>query len=102
MNYYQVPYMSVLIRCYELGLPGTESVSEELLNPNRDNIRARFTALWLDDSILNATKKDDYVLLEALVNQFGQEYIQDEYINERTFQKVLQNMRTLYSEIKGE
>ena len=102
MNYYQAPYMSVLIRCYELGLPGTERISEELMNMDQDSIRMRFVELWLDDSILNATRKDDYLHLEVLVKHFGQEYIQDSYLNERTFQKVIQNMRVLYSKIKGE
>lgn len=102
MNYYQAPYMAVLIRCYELGLPDTDSISEELLNVNRDYIRERFIELWLDDSILNATKKDDYTRLETVVVHFGEEYIKDSYLNKRTLERVLQNMRKLYSEIKGE
>lgn len=32
MNYYQAPYMSVLIRCYERGLPESGIVPAELLN----------------------------------------------------------------------
>lgn len=102
MNYYQAPYMAVLIRCYELGLPDNGSVSEELLNVERDSVRERFVDLWLDDSILEATKKDDYVHLEAVVARLGNEYIKDSYLNERTLKKVIQNMRLLYAEIKGE
>lgn len=102
MNYYQVSYMAVLIRCYELGLPDSGSISEELLNVDRDIIRERFIELWLDDSILDATKKDDYIHLEAFVKCLGNEYIRDSYLNERTLKKVLQNMRALYSDIKGE
>ena len=102
MNYYQVPYMAVLIRCYELGLPGTDSISMELLNIGQDAIRERFNELWLDDSILNATKKDDYVHIEAVVKRFGDEFIRDSYLNQRTLEKVLQNMKNLYSDIKGE
>ncbi len=102
MNYYQVPYMAVLIRCYELGLPDTGSISEELLNVERDSIKERFVDLWLDDSILEATKKDDYGHLEAVVKSLGMEYIRDEYLNERTFKKVIHNMKVLYAEIKGE
>lgn len=102
MNYYQAPYMSVLIRCYELGLPGNGAISSELLNLDRDDVRGRFVELWLDDSILEATKKDDYAHLEAVVARLGNEYIRDSYLNERTLSKVLQNMRMLYSEIKGE
>lgn len=102
MNYYQVPYMAVLVRCYELGLPESNNISEDFLNIDRDTVRARFVELWLDDSILNATKKDDYIHLEAIVERTGKEYINDSYLNERTLRKVLQNMRELYSDIKGE
>ncbi len=102
MNYYQVPYMAALIRCYELKLPDDNSVSEELLDANRDSVRKRFIDLWLDDSMLNATKKDDYLHLEAVVKRFGNECISDSYLNERTLKKVIHNMRALYSEIKGE
>lgn len=102
MNYYQAPYMAVLIRCYELGLPDAGGVSEELLNVDRDSVRERFMELWLDDSILEATKKDDYKHLETVVARRGSECIEGSYLNERTLKKVLQNMRMLYSEIKGE
>lgn len=102
MNYYQVPYMAVLIRCYELALPDDDSFSEELLNVERENIRGRFVDLWLDDSILEATGRDDYAHLEAVVLRLGNEYIKESYLNERTLKKVLQNMKMLYAEIKGE
>lgn len=102
MNYYEVPYMAALIRCYELGLPEAGSVSEELLNVDSDTIKDKFIQLWLDYSILEATKKDDYSNLETVVNWFGREYIKDSYLNERTLNKVLQNMRALYFDIKGE
>ena len=102
MNYYEVPYMAALIRCYELGLPGTATVSEELLKVDRDTIREKFVKLWLDYRILEATKKDDYPNLEKLVHWFGAEYMKDSYLNQRTVTKVLQNMRALYRDIKGE
>lgn len=102
MNYYQVPYMSVLIRCYELGLPYYDSISQELFDIKQDDVRAKFNELWLDDSILDATKKDDYIHMEKMVRRFGEEYIKGGYINKRTLDKVLQNMKGLYRDIKGE
>ena len=102
MCYYQVPYMAVLIRCFELNLPDRCNDLEEILNVTQDCVRTRLLELWLDDTILNATKKDDYAHLEALVAHLGQEYIRESYINERTLNKVMQNMQTLYAEIKGE
>lgn len=102
MSYYQAPYMAVLIRCYELGLPESGRVSEELLNTDSETIRKRIRWLWLDDSILEASNKDDYEHLEAVVAKTGNEGIQDGYLNERTLKKVIQNMQSLYAEIKGE
>lgn len=102
INYYRAPYMAVLIRCCELGLSDTGGVLGKLLNVDKNHVRERFIDLWLDDSILDATKKDDYIHLEALVERFGNEYIENSYLDERTVKKVLQNMRTIYSEIKGE
>lgn len=102
MNYYQVPYMAALIRCYELDLPDSDSVPEELLNIDGAYIKHRFAQLWLDESILSATKKDDFPHMEVLVEYFGREYMQDDYLNERTLKKAMKNMRALYSEIKGE
>lgn len=100
MNYYQAPYMAVLIRCLELRLLEEGTVLQELLEVDASEIRERFVELWLDESILNATKRDDFLHIEAVVKRFGTEYVQEEYLNERTLKKVLQNMRQLYAEIK--
>ena len=51
---------------------------------------------------MDASNKDDFSHLEILVERVGREYIEDEYMNERTLTKVLHNMRELYLKIKGE
>lgn len=102
MSYYEVPYMSVLVRCCELGLSGINSISEKLLGIGKEIVRDKFLELWLDGRILEATKKDDYAQLEAMVERIGKANMEDAYINGRTLKKVLQNMRSLYLEIKGE
>ncbi|MBR2902463.1 MAG: ImmA/IrrE family metallo-endopeptidase [Clostridia bacterium] len=102
MNYYEAPYMAVLIRCYELGLLDGHNVSQGLLSVDQDSIRERFRELWLDVGILDATKRDDFVHVEDVVTRIGQEGIGGDYLNERTLKRVLHNMRELYSDIKGE
>ena len=101
MSYYQVPYMAVLIRCFELNLIAGNTISERLLNFDRNHIRQKLVDLWLDESIMDASKRDDYSHIEMIVKKLGEQYVEDEYINERTVKKVIQNMRQLYSEIKG-
>ncbi len=102
MAYYQVPYMAALVRCYELDLPAKHTIPEELLSITRADVKGKFREMWLDDSILEASNKDDYELIESFVENKGKEYIKDSYINERTLKKVLQNMRTLHDKIEGE
>lgn len=102
MSYYQVPYMVALIRYYELGLEDTDSISEELLNADQETIRAKLNDFWLDGSILDATGRDDYILIENTVKRYGNEAVRDDYLNKRTLEKVLQNMKKLYADIKGE
>ncbi len=102
MTYYEVPYMSVLIRCYELGLLSTSPVSKELLDTSGEMVSQKVRELWLDEDVLKPSLKNDYEHMEAVVQQFGKDYIEKEYINERTLRKVLANMRKLYGEIKGD
>lgn len=101
MSYYQVPYMAVLIRCFELNLI-TNIVSEQLLIIDRVQIKQKLAELWLDEGIMDASNKDDYFHIEMIVERLGREYIGDNYINARTLEKVLCNMRELYRKIKGE
>lgn len=101
MNYYQMPYMAVLIRCYELGLPESNYVPEAFLQVEREVVRRRFMELWLDETVLQADRKDDFPRLERMVEEHGREYIRDSYINERTLSIVLRNMKALYREIRG-
>ncbi len=102
MNYFKVPYMAALIRCYELNLLESGETLELLINAKSELIRHEFKRLWLDGNILNATKKDDFELLESVVAFFGKKYVEDELISERSVTKALQNMRDIYCNIKGE
>ncbi len=102
MSYYQVPYMAVLIRCLELNLITENTLPESLFNFDRVQIKQKLAELWLDEGIMDASNRDDYSHIEIIVESVGREYIRNEYINERTLQKVLHNMRELYTKIKGE
>ena len=102
MSYYQVPYMAVLIRCFELNLIMGNAISEQLLSIDRVHIKQKLTDLWLDESIMAPSRRDDYAHIEIIVEKLGKEYVEDKYINARTLNKVLHKMRELYEKIKGE
>ncbi len=100
MSYYRVPFMSAFIRTYELDMCDNSDFSVDLLNIDTDFIKDRFAELWLDDSILYPSFKDDYPLIEKLVESVGEEYVAKQYLNTRKVDLVLRNMRSLYSELK--
>ena len=102
MSYYQVPYMAVLIRCLELGLIEGNAKLDVMFSIDRAQVKKQLTELWLDESIMEPSLRDDYIRIEALVGRFGREFIEDKYINERTVSKALKNMREIYAKIKGE
>ena len=101
MSYYELPYMAVLIRCLELGLMSGTTAVEQIGHADRAWIRQRLAELWLDPNIMEASMKDDYLRLESLVERIGHECVEDDYLNERSLQKVLRNMRDIYGKIRG-
>lgn len=102
MNYYGAPYMAVLIRCYELELLEAGELLAGLMETEPDMIIQKFSDFWLDGTILEATKKDDYGQLRRIVAYSGKLYQREGYLKEQTLKRALQNMQTLYEKIKGE
>ena len=102
MNYFEVPYMAVLIRCYELKLLETGTILERLMQVDGEQIRDRFVQLWLDEELLEASERDDYHRFRNLVQSIGEKYQEAEYLNEWTVHRALQNMNALYKKIKGD
>lgn len=101
MSYYEVPYMAVLIRCLELNLISGNFAVEKLLDIGRLKVRQMLADLWLDESIMDASGRDDYSHIEQLVEKTGRQYMEEGYINEHTVKKALENMRGLYEKIRG-
>lgn len=101
MSYFEVPYMATVIRAYELGLLSDGKQLAELLTMNTEKIETEFAKLWLDESILQPTGRDDYVRLEKLLRDFGEQCITNDWMSEETLSKIIKNVRGIYCEIRG-
>lgn len=97
MNYFKAPFMAVYIRCYELGLL---SSTPQYLDIEPETIKNEFEELWLDTTDLHALKIDNSEYLIKHVEDKGREYLEKEYINERTLKKALENIKILISKVK--
>lgn len=102
MNYYQTPYMATLIRCCELQLIQMKDMTSKLMFVNKEDVLEKFDELWLDISILEPSRRDDFPNVERLVKHMGKEFVEGEYINQRTLDMVLANIRTLSRKIRGD
>lgn len=101
MSYFEVPYMAALIRCYELELLEAGVKLEKFLKVTSIEIENEFVKLWLNEDLLKPTNKDDYKKLELFVRKTGEDYKKEEILNQRTINKVLENMKKIYEEIRG-
>ena len=101
MSYFEVPYMAVVIRCYELGLLPDGEVLKKIMEVTSDDIEKEFTRLWLDIEIFKPTKRDDYARLELLVIDIGKKCEEEQILNDKVVSKVIENIRKIYEEIRG-
>lgn len=101
MNYFQVPYMAVLVRCYELEIFDGGNCLQQLLTVDKKTIEQKFFQLWLDEEILKPTKKDDFLKLEYFVQSVGRQCLRNGTLDEKKLNRILINMRRLYMEIRG-
>lgn len=46
-------------------------LQKRLLNHDRTQIKQKLADLWLDEAIMEPSKKDDYLHVEAIVKKFG-------------------------------
>ena len=102
MNYFEVPYMAALIRCYELQLLADGALLENLLSVDRDKLKEVFQMFWLNGGILEPTMYDEYEYFEKFVRAYGEKYLEDGYVSERLVSKALDNMRKVYEAIREE
>lgn len=101
MSYFEVPYMAALIRAYELDLLSDGSILESLMQVDAMALEQEFSRLWLDDTIMSATKRDDYSRLKVLINKIGEEYTEEEILTKVELDIILDNISKIYNEIRG-
>lgn len=100
MNYFEASFMGVLIRSCELELINDSDLLESLFKIKSENIKTEFARLWLDESILEPSNRDDFVRFESLVRKEGDRMQTEEILSEETVKKALSNMKRIYKQIR--
>lgn len=99
MNYFNSPFIAVIIRLYELRILNEISDIKILLEYDDNKIESLFDKLWLDKEILRPTMKDEMEYVKELLSKEGTELIENQLLSEYNFNLIMQNIERLYSEI---
>ena len=74
---------------------------KKLLDVESGQIEHEFSRLWLDESVLHNTGRDDSERLENLVKVVGNQCVWKGILNENSVDKILENIRKICNEIRG-
>ena len=66
--------MAVLICCFELELIDGNAVPDHMFKFDRSQIKERLADLWLDEGVMDASNRDDYLHIEAIVQEIEKAY----------------------------
>lgn len=100
MSYFEVPYMAVLIRCYELKLLSDNNVLERLLNVDKRMLEEEFARLWLNEELLRPTFRNEYEKFRNLVVEKGIDNVKRGLMSEQTTNKIVKKMDSIYQTIR--
>ena len=100
MSYFEVPYMAVLIRCYELKLLSDNNVLERLLNVDKRMLEEEFARLWLNEELLRPTFRNEYGKFRNLVVEKGIDNVKRGLMSEQTTNKIVKKMDSIYQTIR--
>jgi Zn-dependent peptidase ImmA (M78 family) len=100
MNYFNSPFMAVLIRLFELQILKDSSIVKELLDYDLEKVEALFDELWLDKEILEPSLKDEMGYLVEVLKKEGQRLVNEDLLSEVNLNNILQSIETLYASIR--
>lgn len=104
MNYFNSPYIAVLLRLFELNIFGNEELKQVrvLLDLQNNDLKRLFDKFWIDKEILTPTLKDEMNYIFDIVKKEGYNLLGKQLISEYDFKNIYTNIEKLYKEIKLE
>lgn len=106
MSYFQTTYMSVVIRCYELGIFNVldSELMDTLLNDNKDERQKRLFERMPQKSgnisIMEATGEDDFEKLFEEAKIIGNDNVENGLLSKEDLEYRLQGMKNAYLYVK--
>lgn len=100
MNYFNAPFVAVLIRLFELQVLKDTSIVKELLQYDSEKVEVLFDELWLDKEILKPSLKDEMGYLKEMLKKEGQRLINEDLLSEVNLNHILESIQKIYESIR--
>lgn len=101
-SYFRTPFTAAVIRSYELGLITDPEIIRNLLEMNIEKIRECYKDLWIDDTILYSSNRDDFYNILTHVKQKGENLVDRQLLYQSDLDGSLEKLQVLYSKLKGD
>ena len=101
-NYFEVPFVAVLLRLYELRILVDLADVKELLELDSNKIEALFKEMWLDTEILKPSLKDEMDNWFKVINDESERLIKNNMITRNNAEQIIQNINKFYRSIRVE
>lgn len=95
------PYVSVVIRCYELNVLTDMSKLHYLLQISKDQLEDLYNQYWLNSELLKPKKIDQFNSLCSLVSNEANLQLEDDELSQYDKDYILNKLQQLYQKIKG-
>lgn len=100
MNYFNSPFVAVLIRIYELRILTDAKIAKRLLDYDSERIKGLFEELWLDKDILEPSYKDEMKYLLDKMKKEGKDLIEENLLSAVNYENIIKNIQNLYNDIR--
>ncbi|GAE90739.1 ImmA/IrrE family metallo-endopeptidase [Acetivibrio straminisolvens] len=100
MNYFNSPFVAVLIRLYELEILKKIEDVKGMLKYGDNEIRELFDFLWLDSDILEPTYKDEMPFVLKKLKTEGADLIEKQLLSEYNYNRIIEGINKIYSDIR--
>jgi len=102
MYYFEVTYVSVLLRMYELDLLKDPEISKKLLEKDEGDIESYFDALALDKEILAPSKIDESHLILRKIQEKGFDLVDEELLSRENLEIKIKNSEERFLNFVGD
>jgi len=100
-DFFGAPYVSVVIRCYELDMIKDIEKLPELLSVTKETLFRLYEEYWLNNNMLVPNKINQFNNLKSLLEKMSDSLVEDEVLTHLEKEYILDKVNTLYNKIKA-